>query len=233
MTTLDDFLQATDLDDLLRAKHKLSPITADDASCIKSIISEWRNQQLVANLLFYPCVMPIDIRFTAIDRALRSSNTPYLTLAAVVGLQEIKPTDVPTKIREEWGQVLLEMIQSESEIFAGRTSVTMFSWFAESNAAEFLSLYPVIDETASKNILAFALSLFGDLPADEYTQCIRNCGVAPNVLAAFKDYHASYVAKISNGQVDAGFMKCPLLSYLPNLSEVSISVPTKPWWKFW
>lgn len=233
MATLDDFLRCTDLDDLLHARRELSPLTADDIRRIKSIIGDWADQQSVANLLFHPSIIPTDIRFAAIDRALRSTDTPYFALAAVVGLQSIKPADVPPETRREWRQILLGMIQSESNTLAGRASVTMFSWFSESEACELLSLYPVADDTASKNILAFALSRLGHLSADEYAQRLAACGVAPNAIAAFNDHRAEYAAKTSEGHRGAGFMKCPLMCYIPNLSEVSIGAPTKPWWRFW
>lgn len=233
MATLDDFLGSTDLDDLLNARDQLSPLTPDDLERIKVIIGDWHDQQMIANLLFHPSVIPTVIGFAAIDRALRSADSPYLILAAVVGLQGVRPDDVPPEKCNEWRQILLEMIQSESDIISGRASVTMFSWFSESHAGEVLSLYPVPGATASKNILAFALARFGDLPADQYVQRIADCGVTPNMISDFNHHRVEYVDKTSNGKPGAGFMKCPLLCYIPNLCEVSIVQPKKPWWRFW
>jgi hypothetical protein len=145
MATLDEFLQATDLDALLSLRHELSPLTASDADRIESIIRDWDDYQQIANLLLHPSVMPAQCRFAAIDRALGSDDSPYLTLAAVVGLQSVDPLAVPAEHRSQLRNKLLRCIQSESETLAGRASVTMFRWFSESEAASVVSLYPIPD----------------------------------------------------------------------------------------
>jgi hypothetical protein len=230
---LDDFLHATDLDDLLKARQNVSHLTVDETNRIKSIINEWQDQQSIANLLFHPTVIPAEFRIAAVDRALHSVEAPYFALAAVVGLQGTDPTEVPQHTRDKWQHVLLDMIQSESDVIAGRASTTMFSWFQEQDAGKVLSLYPVPDETASKNILSFALSLYGDLSTSEFDQRLTSFGLSTNARDAFNSRHAEYLSKTSTGQPGAGFMKCPLLCYIPNMSEVPASAPAKPWWKFW
>lgn len=233
MATLDEFLQCTDLDDLLRAGHELSPLTTEDCERIKTIVSDWRDQQMISNLLFHPVVIPTDTRFSAIEKALCSTNSPYLCLAAVVGLQGINPAEVSTETGNKYRQLLLGLIQSACDIIARRASVTMFSWFSESQAGAVLSLYPVNDDTASKNILAFTLTLFGDLPANEYAQRVADCGVSNSMLPKFSDYRAEYAHKSSNGTPAADFMKCPLLCHIPNLCQVSVAPLKKQSWRFW
>ena len=91
MTRVDEFLRVTDLDDLLHAFDAMEALTVEDVARIERILGDWRNHQAVANLLFYPQLIPEGTRVQAINRALRSNDIPYFQLAATVGLQGGSP----------------------------------------------------------------------------------------------------------------------------------------------
>ncbi len=235
MSALDTFLKTNDLDDLIRARHDISTLTSDESAQVESIIRDWIDPQAVSNLLFYSSLIPADSRFQAIDRGLHSYDAPYFALAATVGLQGIKPDEVPQDRRDEWIRLLLVLVQSESYVLAGRASVTIFSWLTESEPADLLSLYPVPDETASKNIVAYGIARFGDLPAAEFVQRLSQSGVPDAAITVFEDAYQEYHQRKSNGEPVAELVKCPLLCYIPNMSDVSSESEIKhnPWWKFW
>lgn len=68
MSRLEAFLSAEDLDDLLRAVRHLV-ITKEESERIASIVGEWLDVQAVSNLLFYPHLIPSNLRVDALDRA--------------------------------------------------------------------------------------------------------------------------------------------------------------------
>ena len=233
MASLDTFLTATDLDDLLDASHDLDPLSPDGIARIESILANWSDHQAVANLLFHPRVIPSDVRNQAISRGLKSEDPRYHSLAAVVGLQGVDPTDVPESMREEWRREIINMLRSDYEVIAARASVTMFSWFQGDAATRIISLYPVSNKTASSNILALGLSAYGDRPKDEFARRIAACDIGPREAKSFMKLYAKSKKKTAGGELGAAFMTCPLLCYIPNFCEISAAPRRKAWWRFW
>jgi hypothetical protein len=84
--------------------------------------------------------------------------------------------------------------------------------------AEYIRSYPVPDETASKNIIAFTLSRFGEQPPPAYGAQLRAYGLSifkrRHFMRRFKEYHRK------RNEPDAVFMAMPLLSYIPNYRNV-------------
>jgi len=60
MTALTHFLASVDLDELLEAHRQVTPLSPEDASRIAGIVDKWNDLQAIANLLFYPDVLPDD-----------------------------------------------------------------------------------------------------------------------------------------------------------------------------
>jgi hypothetical protein len=221
MSTVERFLEAVDLDDLLRARDEISTLSLEERSRVEQILNAWTDHQAVSNLLFHPTVIPDELRFAAIDRGMHSYDASYLALAATVGLQSIEPCSVADEFRERWRRSLVSMMQSNESVLAGRASVTAFSWFKD-HAVELFSLYPVADQTACRNILAFALAAFGDLDRHEFASQIRSCGVPPDAMTDFTDVHDEYWQKKNRGIAGVGFMKLPIYCYIPNLAQCAV-----------
>lgn len=249
MTKLNGFLAATDLDDLLRARNEIAALTSEESTRIVSVLRAWNDHQAVANLLFHPDLIPAEIRFEALDRALHSEDVPYLTLAATVGLQGMSMDDVPSDKRAAWGQMLLAFIQSKSTVLSSRASVTLCAWsrgVVTSDIPPMLaSLYPVLDEGVCRNIVAAVLENCGDCLPQEFDQRLSNWRVSEPTRAALRRAHANYTELKGRDTLRAMIMKAPVHAYIPNLSEVMIdnaqsatvrtgSPPArKPWWRFW
>jgi hypothetical protein len=249
VTSLEAFLKAEDLDVLLRARGDIGSLTPEESARVVSVIQAWDDRQAVANLLFHPDVMPVSIRFEALDRALRSHDIPYFVLAATVGLQAVGLADVPSDKRTTWIQTLLGLVQSTSEVLAGRASVTLSSWSKDVGTAdilpELLSLYPVPDESACRNIVAVVLARIGDLPVDEFDRRLTEWRVSSATATALRSSHRDYVARKARDEFRAMIMKVPALPYIPNLSEgrtgnvrmadrgTAGPVTRKPWWRIW
>ena len=84
MVTLDDFLNAKDLSDLLKFRRQMGGLTAEEVKRVADILQAWQDGQAVSNLLFHSSLIPEHMRNDSLDRALRSIEKPYFTLAAVI-----------------------------------------------------------------------------------------------------------------------------------------------------
>lgn len=201
MTTLDRFLTAVDLDELLRVRNEISSLTSAESTRVVSVLRAWNDRQAVANLLFHPALIPADIRFEALDRALQSKDVPYFTLAATVGLQHMALDEVPADKRAAWGHALLAFVQSKSTILAGRASVTLCGWSRRVATSEILpklvSLYPVPDAGACRNIVAAVLENSGDSSAEEFDQRLSEWRVSESTRVALRRAHDDYREKKS------------------------------------
>ena len=248
MTSLETFLKADDLDALLRAREDIS-LTPEESALVASVIHSWSDRQAVSNLLFHSDLIPATLRFEALDRALNSHDVPYFVLAATVGLQGVPLGDVPSDKRAAWIQALLGLARSKSKALAGRASVTLFSW-SQSVVAfdilpELVSLYPVPDEGACRNIVAAVLSRCGELSADEFDRQLSEWHLSDSSMSALRNAREEYKGTKAHDEFRAMLMKSPLFAYIPNLSEDIVGDvgradrdadrrhANKPWWRFW
>ena len=218
MALLEDFLKAADLDDLLKIRQRLAPPGPTEIHYIADVLCEWTDGQAISNLLFYPDLIPEPVRISSIDRALKAIDQPYFILAAVVGLQSIDPESILPETRQRWVSTLLKIVRSDAGVISSRASVTVWSWLRDGEAQEFIRSYPVPDETASKNIIAFVLSKFGELALSEYRARLRESGVGYLKRRHFVRRFEEYQQK--RNEPGAAFMALPLLSYIPNYGNV-------------
>lgn len=177
MAVLDDFLRATELDELFEIRRGMRATTPDEVTRITKVLGDWRDGQAVSNLLFYPSLIPDEMRKDCINRALGSTEEPYFILAAVVGLRSIDPDAVPAETRKRWVERLLEILRADGEVLSSRASVTIWPWLRDNEIDEFVRSFPVPDQTATKNIVAFTLSRSGQMPRIEYCARLRSCGL--------------------------------------------------------
>lgn len=249
VTPLETFLKAEDLDAVLRARQNISSVTPQESALIASVIDRWSDKQAVANLLFHADLIPASLRFEAFDRGLNSSDVPYFALAATVGLQDIPFSEVPENKRASWTQLLLALVQSKSKALAGRASVTLSSWSQSPVGADILprlvSLYPVPDEGACRNIVAAVLATCGELPADDFDRRLSQWHLSDTAMSVLRKAHEDYTGKKAANEFLAMIMKSPVYAYIPNLSEDSLAnvgpadlerderPVNKPWWRFW
>ena len=226
VTSLEAFLKARDLDELLRVRRDISSLTSEEASRVASLVRDWTDRQAVANLLFYPDLIPATLRFEALNRALHSTDIPYLVLAATVGLQQIVLDEIPADRRAAWVQALLRFVQSKSNVLAGRASVTLYSWIHSPMAPdilpELLSLYPVPDEGACRNIVAAVLTECGDWSEDEFAQRLADWHVSNSARTTLRRAHEEYREAKAHDEFRALIMRSPVFAYIPNLSESAL-----------
>jgi hypothetical protein len=93
------FIKAQDLDDLLQARRRLGD-ASEKRQAAKAVMEGWADPQTVANLLFYPDLLPQDDRKRFVMRALNEMDVPYYRLPAVLALGDLAE-DVDRKIEPE------------------------------------------------------------------------------------------------------------------------------------
>jgi hypothetical protein len=221
--SLDALLKAEDLDDLLRVRRDISALTPAEERRISSILRKWTDEQAVANLLFNPDLIPRGLRFDALDRALNSIATPYLALAATVGLQQIEWTDVPDDKRTSWLPAVQRLVRSSSKVLAGRASAALCRWARREESddllLEVLSLYPVPDEGACRNIVATVLTRWADVSAQELSLRLLNRRMSSPARVAIQLAHETYHKLKARDEFRAMVMKSPAYVFIPSLSE--------------
>src|SRR5262249_25490406 len=113
-----------------------------------------------------------------------------------------------------WAQRLLELVRADGEVLSSRASVTLWPWLRNGEVEEFVRSFPVPDETATKNIVAFTLSRFGQLSRGECCDRLRSCELGFGKRRRFLRVFDEYRRKANEPM--AFFMTMPLLSYIPN-----------------
>jgi hypothetical protein len=215
-TPLQTVLTATDLDDLLAAIQQLQPNDLDP-SVIGATIQGWEDEQAVANFLFYPFLIPAELRLPAIRRALEETEQPYYTLAIVVGLQWFEPGQLPPEETREIRDRLFDLIRSDSSIIAVRASTSLSNFVDESDAERMCGLLDHPDDTVRHNVLAWLLRNVGGGNADNVADLIGRSQLSSNLREEALQ-KAEQHAKITS---EGGFstIDVPLFGYIPNLTE--------------
>jgi hypothetical protein len=218
------FLKSHDLDVLHDLHGKLGRVSAQDMELIIRVITEWKNEQAISNLLFYPELIPIKYRYHAIMKAMQEDAAPYYTLAAVVGLQSIKPAEFNMEQRNAIVGRLLELIGDEADVISSRASVTIWDYLDDSNFTDFLRIYPVADNTANKNILAYTMSRYAETPRKVFRKNLRQFSLPWKIRRRF----LKHFKKFKKSQRDGSdvFLRAPVYEEVPNLRDVDQRVDT-------
>lgn len=127
-SALADFLNSTDLDALLAARHALAAIEAEDETAVTSLLAAQDDPQAVANVLMYPEVAPDDVRVDALARALAAPADDYRALAAAVGVQHLADLGGLSRAdRDALAPALLSLLARAEEVVANRAHVAVLA----------------------------------------------------------------------------------------------------------
>ena len=244
MAALEDFLSATDLDDLMRAFSAIETLTDDEAARVEQILCDWRDHQAIANLLFHPQLIAEATRVQVLDRALGSDEVPYFQLAATVGLQGFGGERLPAERRSPWIAALAAFLDSSATVLAERASVVLYDWAVhrgDGQAARALAFrYPAGADGALHNIVAALLLLYASHPPDDLARRLEEWQVPDERRQAILKGHQEYLQLKALDPSAAKNRTYALFAYIPNLSEAeryglgSVSRhPKKRRWRLW
>lgn len=207
---LDDFLRADELNEAARLARSLKLDELDSAR-VRAIVTAWEDPQPVVNLLYYPLLMPEDVRREALLRGLRAPQT-YATLASIVGLQG----GVAWWSDSERAAIvarLLTLIFEGVPLIADRASVTLSEYARPEDADRLLFFVGYPGEVVAHNVLITLVRLLGP---QETQQRMLEAFANNRVSDAAMTYCAAHLSAAQDGSL--------LLSYIPNLKESSARV---------
>ncbi len=212
------FLKINDLDVLEQSFSELARLSERDQNLILKILKDWDSEQAIANILFYPRLIPEKQRYDVLNKALKAETAPYYMLAAVVGLQSLDRVRVNSAIKTKFALQLMEIIKSGDDIIASRASVSIWDFLDERSFPMYLDLYPVKVGSANKNIMALAMLKFKDGTKRKLKSKLKEYhlvwGKRRKFLKRFKKYK-----KGKKTGMDV-FMLAPVYEEIPNLNDV-------------
>jgi hypothetical protein len=218
MTKLKAFLHCTDLDDLLKAYGRLRKIRKRQQKCILEVLSAWDQPQSIANILFYPEIIPKDERFQCISKALTEKKQPYYKLAAIVGISNFEREAFSSDQRDTIIDLLFSILEHDKGLIADRTVLALWNLIDEHHIPKALRLLEHANENVRHNILAWLIRQYADGNPNGLANEISNSSIAQTIkeycLAAIDEHNK----KKETGQFSNTDMA--LLSYIPNFSEM-------------
>lgn len=211
------FLTADDLDDLLRARHKLLPLTADDLRTIRSIVHNWDPPQAVANLLFHLELLPEDLRFATYLRGMGEPWGSYLKFATFEGGPGIPKERMSAEQLDTVRQHFFEILERDTGVLAQRASLYLSYFYQASDAQNVLRFLAHPNDTVVHNVLAWLLTevIHRDLEA---LNALLGASVLPDALCENVTTKVrEHLAAKERGEVS--MVDRTLYAYMPNLNE--------------
>jgi len=186
--------------------------TAEDVKVINNTLEKWdKESQAVSNLLQYPSLIPVDVRFSYLEKALKETKQKYFVLSAAVGLQS---TDV-SKQKTLFMNLLLDAVRKNTGPIAARAFTSL-----EDFPMEIQWVIPFLmhkDETVSYNSRAWLVSKLEKEDNKKIKTMLDSAKIKPEVQKDFLD-----VLKKHQDEMKAqgwSMHSTGLLAYIPNLSE--------------
>ena len=192
---LKAFLAAQDLDDVGDAREEIkTPLAAEDAAAVRSVIKQWDNPQAVSNLLNHASLIPEDVRLVSLFRGLAERKVPYYNLAAILGIQDIDVDKLSKKDRKRVAQELMAAIRKTSDVRAARACTLITEYVSENETPQLIALLEHTNDTVRQNLRAKLFPRYKDRGVDAYAAEVRKTGLAvaaqDRLISQFKDWHA-------------------------------------------
>lgn len=212
------YLRVTDYDALESVFSEISLSDHAEVRFIEQVLKDWKEEQAIANLLFYPALIPESIRFDVIMKALASDDAPYYVLAAVVGLQTLKSDEWSSQQRNQIGERLISITGQNVELISARASITVWEYLDGLGDAQLFKLYPVETSTVNRNIMAYALTRYADSSKKKFKQTLKEMDIKWGVRRKFIKGFKKYLRGKRKG--NAVFMQVPQYTDIPSLTDV-------------
>src|SRR5260370_27518364 len=215
---LTAFLTAEDLDDVLRARQAIEFLDSQDTATVRLVIDQWQDHQAVSTLIFHADVLPDDVRFTLLFRAMAEREIAYFILAAIVGFQAIDPEKLYAENRNKIATSLWDMIGQTDGVIAERASVSLRAFVAEPEIGPMFFLLDHDNKTVRHNIRVWLFAMFKDRGVEAFTKAAVESKISPEAERQITEEFKAFVTEPPQGFKSPLFL---LYSCLPNLREIS------------
>lgn len=216
---LKAFLEAEDLDDLVKARSNLRHLDEKDMKKIRCTLQSWNSPQAVSNLLFHPFLIPAGMRTSCLLRGLREKKNPYYVLASIVGLQGIDPTGFSEADRKEIKECLISTLKTSEGIISARASVSVRDYLSSEDASIMFELLNHPDETTRHNILCWLIRVMGEKGSNAFVLMVGSSNIPEDVKTEALDKYQEHLRQKEIGEHSLYSM--PLYAYIPNLRDVT------------
>ena len=158
---LNEFLAAKDLDDLLRLSSVVKNLSEKDNQFVRKILKDWNGKQAISNLLFYPNIIPSDIRAKVLVRGLNEQKTIYYNLAAIVGVQNYQYFSTANEDTNWLKMKLFQFVKDTEDIRAMRATSALQNKITKEDLPKIIECGSNNYEGIRTNLIAMIVQLYG------------------------------------------------------------------------
>ncbi|WP_181820745.1 hypothetical protein [Loktanella sp. D2R18] len=205
------------MDNLANLRADLTELTPEQEDHIRLVVQQWADIQAVSNLLFYPSLVPADIRLPLIHKGLCERTTNYLVLAATVGLTDLNITDLTEPDRLAIADELIAVIEDKVAIAADRASIAIRPFLKANDAERVVGLLGNPTETVRHNLLGWLSQTERNLDESVLAARMDEKGIATEIRRDLGDALARDRQRIKKGLVS--MLSSPRAVYVPNLTD--------------
>jgi len=205
---------AKDLDELMNSAHNIGILTEEDQRTIRLVIDLWdKEPQAVSNILQHPHILPEDILYSTLVKALQEQIQLYFVLSGAVGVQERKFTEEQeVKIVE----LLFKNVSKYRGPVANRAFTSLESFLKHPlYTAKVSALLDHVDETLKHCARAWLIRNLEKESKEEIVQYLSQAS-EKSVSAFFVtlEEHMEQIKQSGWSSLDSS-----LLSFIPNFSN--------------
>ena len=220
--SLKRFLDEKDLDDLQKIAFSLEKFNKEDNTLINSILDNWNDNQAISNLLFYPNLIPNEIRFKTLLKGLKDKENPYYNLAVIVGIQSPENLNFTDNQLTQLKKELFEFVEKTNDIRSMRSTTSLHQYIDTSDTQRIIKCAVNEIDVVQTNLLSMISTLHGK--ENIRSVLVKNEAVLKNEAEMLLKELEKQELKIEDAPEDKkGFFKLtlgmPLSSYIPNLNE--------------
>lgn len=219
---LKTFLEAEDLDSLMEARSKLRLLDEKDTKRIRSMLQRWNSPQAVSNLLFYPSLIPDDIRISCLLKGLREKKNSYYILASVVGLQGIDSTGFSKEQRKAIKECLVSALKTSEGIISARASVTIYDFLSSEDISTAFELLSHPNEAVRHNMLCWLIRTIESSDPRTFISIVNSSNIPENTRREAIKKFQEHLRQKEIGE--CGLSGTQLYAYIPNLKDMGIAL---------
>jgi HEAT repeat protein len=222
--TLQAFLHAQDLDELLALSGQLNDLNEQDHETITSVLYHWQDLQAVANIMMYPRLMPRAQVLRHLIRAFEDDNQ-YLSLAATVGLQTLEHNFFTDWHRAQLVDILIDKLNASALDVARRASVTLGEFIKDEEISKLTPFLNHYDDVVRHNVvIAHRIARGVEATRDLLKHVLDTYPLSVESRSFLEQRYAEAI-KVANDPSSDGLwlsnLSGPLLSYIPNFCDWS------------
>lgn len=220
--SLQAFLHARDLDELLDLSNQLGELDETDHEIITSVLYQWQDLQAVANIMLHPRVMPRAQVLRYLIRAFEDRHH-YLSLAAAVGLRGLGAGFFMDWHRAQLVDILVQKLDAQELDIVRQASVTVAEFVNAEKIPKLTRFLNHDDEIVRHNIVIAHRIALGVAATRDLLQDVLNTRPLTAESRAFLEQRLAEATQIAADpnpdRIWMSNLSGPLLSYIPNYSD--------------